>query len=151
MTDKKIDCYILPSSPLPMILPADCIAEVVVKPTIETLRQAAARWMKGYADWQNQRLPVMQYGALLNNDFDDKADGEVHLVVLNAIPGAARKVYTALLCHGDIAKVSIDDSIESIEIPEGIDKRYIDAVVKFDNKDFVVPKLSSLAIAFTYI
>ena len=163
MSNEIVNCYILPSSPLPMLLPVDCVAEIVAQPSIQLLAKAQAKWMKGHVSWQNQRLPVMSYADLLDSKLSSEPNGKLnskqtkssknkdHLVVLNAIPSAARKAYSALLCDGEVEQVEIDDSVDYVELPQGIDKRYVDAVLSFGGKQFIVPKLASLAVAFTYI
>ena len=152
MNDKNVTCYILPSLPLPALIPVECVADVVERPTIEWLESAQAKWMKGHAGWQSQRLPVMSFTALLNNELDKKLIAEnTHLIVLNAVPDASIKSYTSLLCYGEIKKVQIDDTVDYVEIEEEIDDRYIEGVVRFDGQDYIVPKLSAIAVAFTYI
>jgi len=68
MSDQKIDCYIIPSAPLPMILPVECVAEIAAKPEIEALKNAPAKWMNGHVNWQNQRIPVLSYSELLDTE-----------------------------------------------------------------------------------
>jgi len=150
MSKQTLDCYILPSKPLPLILPVECIAEVVAKPQLEQLSEAPASWMKGHVNWQNQRLPVLSYGGLHDPDLDESGKRKPHLVVLNPIPNAARKAYSALMCYGDIKQVTVEPDMSFEEAPKSTDRRYIDAVIKIGKQKFIVPKLSSLGVAFTY-
>ncbi len=151
MSDAKIECYILPSVPLPMLLPVECVAEVIKKPVIESMKNPPASWMKGHVNWQNQRLSLMSYADLLDNDLQQTDFKKPCLVVLNAIPGAARKAYSGLLCDGDVNKVSVDRNVDYSELPKELDKRYVESVVRIDKKDYIIPKLTSLAVAFTYL
>jgi len=154
MSNDNLECYVVPAMPLPILLPVNCVAEVVKKPSIQNLESAAAEWMKGHANWQNQTLPVLSYTALLQSELsktESKSKKQKNLIVLNAIPGAARKAYSALLCFGQIKRVKVDSSVDYVESAEDIDKRYVEAVVRFKKKDYIIPKLASLAVAFTYI
>ena len=151
MSKDTIDCYVIPSAPLPMLLPLESIADVIKKPELEVLETAPAAWMKGYVNWQNQRLPVMSYSALLDNDLDESEPKKQQVVVLNAIPEAARKAYSGLLCYGEVKKVAIDTEIEFTDFPDGVDKRYVESVVIFKGHSYLIPRLSSLGVAFTYI
>lgn len=145
-----LQCYLLPSLPMPMVLPVECIAEVVAKPAIEGLESASANWMIGHATWQNQRLPVMSFAALNNPDLDESKKRKPNLVVLNPVPDAARKAYSGLLCYGVLEKINIDQSATITDIPESVDKRYVEAVIEIDKKLLMVPKLSALSVAFSY-
>lgn len=156
MTAQTLDCYILPTLPNPLLLPMECVAEIVSEPVIESLAKAPAKWMQGHVAWRNQRLPVMDFAGLhtfaesKGKDGESKQSGTRLLVVLNPIPGAARKAYSALVCHGDVQQISIEPNLEFIDAPENVDKRYVDGVVSIEDRAFIVPKLTAIAVAFTY-
>lgn len=150
MSEDKLDCYIVPSTPMPMLLPIECIAEVIAKPEIESLEKAPANWMRGHVNWNNQRLPVMSYAALHDASLDESKKRKARLVVLNPVPDAVRKAYSAFICYGDVQQVSVDASIIFGEVPDDVDRRYVDAVVKVGKQDFIVPKLTAIAVAFSY-
>lgn len=156
MSDQTLDCYILPTLPNPLLLPMECVAEIVSEPVIESLAKAPAKWMQGHVAWRNQRLPVMDFSGLhaFAASEDDKPEakqaGTRLLVVLNPIPGAARKAYSALVCHGDVQQITVEPNLEFIDAPENVDKRYVDGVVTIEDKAFIVPKLTAIAVAFTY-
>ena len=114
------------------------------------LASASANWMIGHVTWQNQRLPVMSFSALNNPELDESKKRKPNLVILNPVPGAARKVYTGLLCFGAIKQVKVNQSAAIADIPESVDKRYIEAVIKFDKKQLMIPKLPALSVAFSY-
>ena len=151
MSNAKIECYVLPAEPLPMLLPVECVAEVVKKPTIEPLKKAPASWMKGHVNWQNQRLPLMSFSSLLDSDYDEADKSKTTLIVLNAIPDAARKAYSGLLCSGKVTTISIDKKVGYSDEYSELDKRYVESVVRVGKKDYIIPKLASLAVAFTYL
>jgi len=150
MSDQKIDCYIIPSMPLPMILPVECVAEIASSPEVEALKNAPAKWMEGHANWRNQRIPVLSYTLLQNVSAKERSKDNPHLVILNPIPHAARKAYSALLCYGDIQKITVEPNMEFTDAEGKIDRRYVDGVIKVGSKDHVVPKLAALGVAFSY-
>lgn len=152
MSTESLDCYILPSVGLPLLLPVESVSEVVAKPVIEQLSSAPASWMKGHVNWRNQRLPVLSYAGLHDAKLKDKpADAkDALLVVLNPIPNAARKTYSGLFCHGEVKRVSVEPNLEFSELPENMDKRYVEAVVKIGETEFIIPKLVALGVAFSY-
>lgn len=155
MNTETVDCYIVPAEPLPMLLPIDCIADVVESPEIMPIANVSAKWMKGHTIWNNQRLSVMSYstlvGSALNDtDNDESENGQAHLVVLNPIPDAVRKAYTGIVCYGDVQQVSIESDAQLLDLPVGIDKRYVDGVLKSSGQQFIVPRLTALAVAFWY-
>jgi len=150
MSQEKLDCYIIPSEPLPLLMPIECVAEVLTEPQIDSLDDARAKWMHGHVNWRSQRLPVMSYSSLQDDSLDESSKKEPLLVVLNPIPSAARKAYSGLLCFGGVKQISVDASIEVGEIPEAMDRRYVESVVSIEGSEFVIPKLSALGVAFTY-
>ncbi len=159
MSSQTLDCYILPTAPRPLLLPLECVAEVVAKPIIEGLETAPAKWMQGHVNWRNQRLPVMDFGGLhafaagKTNEqeaSDEEADNDELLVVLNPIPGAARKAYSALLCRGVVQQISVEPNLSFADTPDGVDKRYVDAIIDIEGQSFIVPKLTAIAVAFSY-
>jgi len=145
-----LDCYIIPAKPLNMLLPVACIAEILADPAIEPLSNAKANWTEGHVTWRNQRLPVLNYSALLEQKIDESEKAKPRLVVLNPIPNAARKAYAGLLCYGDVQRILIQANIEFSEAPKSLDKRYLDGVVAIDEQQFIVPKLAALGVAFSY-
>ncbi len=158
MSSQNIDCYILPTAPRPLILPKECVAEIVAQPIIESLETAPAKWMQGHVAWRNQRLPVMDFSGLHTFASAEQSEkkrkassaGDKLLVVLNPIPGAARKAYSALVCQGDVQQVVLEPNLEFAEMPDGVDKRYVDGVIDIEGQSFIVPKLTAIAVAFTY-
>ena len=150
MSDQKIDCYIIPSAPLPMILPIECVAEIAAKPELKELSNAPAKWMKGHANWRNQRIPVLSYSLLLDASIDESRKKKAHLVVLNPIPHAARKAYSGLMCYGDIKQITVEPNMDFADKEGKIDRRYVDGIIKIGKKEFIVPKLAALGVAFSY-
>lgn len=150
MSTQTLDCYILPSSPLPLMLPVECVSEIVAKPLVEKLSSAPASWMQGHVNWQTQRLPVLSYGGLHDPELDESNQKKPILVVLNPIPNAARKTYSGLMCYGDVKRITVEPNMAFSDLPEGLDKRYVEAVVRVGKSDFVVPKLVALGVAFSY-
>ena len=150
MSQDKLDCYILPGTPLPLLLPVECVADVLAEPEIDPLEDARANWMRGHVNWRNQRLAVISFSALQDDRLNETNKEDPLLVVLNPIPSAARKVYSALLCYGQAQQLSVDTSISTAELTDSIDKRYVESVVRVDESDFIVPKLSALGVAFSY-
>jgi len=149
MSDQKLDCYIIPCEPMPLILPAECVAEVVAEPQVETLSSAPANWMQGHINWNNQRIPVLSYALLQDADVEETKEN-AHLVVLNPIPHAARKAYSGLLCYGDIRQITVEPNIQFSDMADLVDRRYIDGVVSIEEQDFIIPKLAALGVAFSY-
>lgn len=146
----SLQCYVIPSEPLPLILPVECVAEVAPDPEIEPMADAPAKWMIGYTTWQNQRLPLMSFSALQNPTSDDVPNLAPYLVVLNPVAEAARKAYTGLVCFGDVEQVSVDQNVVVASTPDFVDRRYIEAVIDFDGRQCMVPKLSAISVAFSY-
>jgi len=150
MSEQKLECYIIPSAPLPMILPVECVAEIMVKPELDLLSNAPAKWMKGHVNWRNQRIPVLSYTLLQDQSLDESGKKEPHMVVLNPIPHAARKAYSGLLCYGDIQQITVKPDMVFADVPEEVDRRYVDGIIGIGENSFIVPKLASLGVAFSY-
>lgn len=150
MSAQNLDCYIIPSSPLPLLLPVECVSEVVAKPLVEKLSDAPASWMQGHVNWRTQRLPVLSYAGLHDPEADETNQKKPILVILNPIPNAARKTYSGLMCYGDVKRITVEPNLVYTDLPEGLDKRYVEAIVKVGKSDFIVPKLVALGVAFSY-
>jgi hypothetical protein len=95
---------------------------------------------------------VVFYGGLHDAKLKVKSESadDALLVVLNPIPNAARKTYSGLLCHGEVKRITVEPDMEFGDVPEGMDKRYIEAVVKIGDTNFIIPKLVALGVAFSY-
>jgi len=133
-----------------MILPVESVSEVVAKPQIDALESAPAKWMQGHVNWRNQRIPVLSYAGLHDPELDETGAAKPILVVLNPIPNAARKSYSGLLCYGDVKRISVEPSMVFADLPDGMDKRYVEAVIRVGDKEFAVPKLVALGVALSY-
>jgi len=150
MSDQKIECYIIPSVPMPLILPLECIAEIVAKPAVEPLNDPAHSWMKGHVNWRNQRLPVVSFSSLQDSNIDESRKKKPHLIVLNPIPNSTRKTYSGLLCYGDIHQVMVESNLAFAHLDEDIDRSYVDGVVEMADENLIVPKLSALGDAYSH-
>jgi len=64
---------------------------------------------------------------------------------------AARMAYAGLICFGKLDQIKVDSQAEFAELSDNMDRRYVEKVVKIDKKGYVIPKLSALAVAFTYM
>jgi len=152
MTTEALDCYILPSAGTPLLLPVEAVSEIVAKPIIEELENAPASWMKGHVNWRNQRLPILSYAGLHDAKVKDKSpeEDDALMVVLNPIPNAARKTYSGLFCHGEVKRIGVEPNLKFSNLSEKMDKRYVEAVVKIGETEFIIPKLVALGVAFSY-
>lgn len=150
MANNSIDCYVIPSKPLPLVLPVECVAAVVKKADVQELSEAPAKWMKGYLTWENQRVPVLSYSALHDSSLDESKKRNTNVVVLNPIPDAARKAFSGLICFGDVKTMPIDTDSLYGELPDNVDRRYIEAVAKIADQEYLIPKLAALGVAFSY-
>ena len=145
-----LQCYLIPCLPLPLLLPFECVAEIVEGPEIEALEKGAAPWMIGHTDWQSQRIPVMSYSALQNAEFDPENRTDQFLVVLKPVPSAARKAFSGLICDGRINQIEVDQNVAMEKASVSVDNRYVEAVVSIAGEQYVIPKLSAISVAFSY-
>lgn len=145
-----MECYQIPARPVALLLPVECVADIVSKPEIEVYDDSPAKWMNGHLNWQNQRIPIMSYAALTDPELDEGDQENPHVVVLNPVPDAARRVYSGLLCFGEVKTVDVDASAKFCDLPAGLDKRYTEAALNFAGSTLVIPKLSAIAVAFSY-
>jgi len=150
MANNTLECYVLPATPLPLLLPIECVAAVVEKPDVQKLAEAPANWMKGYVTWDNQRVPVLSYSALHDSELDESKKRKPVLFVLNPIPDAVRKAFSGLLCFGKVEKISVDDSMIERDLPDKVDRRYVEASIEFAETQYLIPKLTALGVAFSY-
>jgi hypothetical protein len=150
MAKNTLDCYVLPAVPLPLLLPKECVAEIVEKPEILQLEAARANWMKGHVTWDNQRISVLSYSALHDAQLDESKKPNPVLVVLNPIPDAARKAFVGVLCFGKVEEIAVSDNIEQLQIPENVDRRYIETAVSIGKHKYLIPKLAAMGVAFSY-
>lgn len=150
MAKNTLDCYVLPAVPLPLLLPKECVAEIVEEPEIVAFEDAPANWMKGHVTWDNQRISVLSYSALHDAALDESKKRKPVLVVLNPIPDATRKAFVGVLCFGTVKEVAVGDNIAQFDIPENVDRRYIETAVSIGKQKYLIPKLAALGVAFSY-
>ena len=147
---KTLQCYVIPSLPLPLLLPRECVAQVIEGPKIEELSKGAAKWMIGHVNWNDQRIPVMNYSSLQNAKLDSVVKLAEVLVVLNPVPNAARKAFSSLLCNGRVTQIDVDVGASLAKAPESVDNRYVEAVVEIAGEQYIVPRLAAISVAFSY-
>lgn len=146
-----MQCYQIPSEPCPLLLPSECVGDVVVNPIIDS-EPDSAPWMKGYSDWNGQRIPVISFSLLQNTKLQEDTEQAASLVVLNPITDAAQKRSTALVCYGEVSQVTVDTSLCYTGLPEGVDRRYVAASIMLNPEaTVIVPKLLALSVAFGYM
>lgn len=154
MSDQKLSetlkCYVIPALPLPLLLPIECVAQVVEKPNVEKLSKGGAEWMVGHVSWNNQRIPVMNYSSLQNAKLDAAAKLDEALVVLNPVPSAARKAFSGILCNGSVTQIDVDAEVALSNAPESVDNRYVEKVVELAGELYIVPRLAAISVAFSY-
>lgn len=150
MSTEALECYVIPAKPVSLLLPKECVAEIVKGAKVEPLRDARATWMKGHLTWNNQRLPVMSYSALIDSSAKEKGKGARNVAVLHPIPDAARKAYSGVSFSGAAKLLTVDQKATFVDLPEGVDKRYVDATVEVDGKSYLIPKLVAIGVAFSY-
>jgi chemotaxis signal transduction protein len=149
MTDKTLDCIVLPADPAPFILPKACVAEAVPGDNIESISGKKVEWMVGHVDWNNQRLPIIDLQALIYSE--KTPEDQIWIAILNPIANAARRSYTAVICPGEPQDIEIASQLDYSDSEISADKRYIERTLSWQDKDYVLPRLSSLSVAFTYI
>lgn len=146
-----MDCYQIPALPLPLLLPVECVADIVEAPTVTALKEARADWMVGSLVWENQRVSLLSFSALCSPTVEQTDTEQVgSIVVLNPVPGAARQSYSGLACYSSVSKVVVNEQMEFVDMPDEVDRRYAEAAVSFDDQTYIIPKLSALAVAFSY-
>jgi hypothetical protein len=150
MANNTLDCYVLPAVPLPLLLPKECVAEIVEDPAILKLDAARANWMKGHVTWDNQHISVLSYSALHDAELDESNKNNPVLVVLNPIPDAARKAFVGLLCFGKVIEIAVNENIAQLNLPENVDRRYIEAAVSIGKIKYLIPKLAAVGVALSY-
>ena len=152
MSEQKeiIDCYVVQNAQAPVLLPVECVAQVLASPEIRPPENKTADWMAGHTTWENHILPVLSFAALQKSGKDKQGRRKANLIVLNPIPGTTRKSYSGLLCYGKVEKIAIEESVQFADLPEGVDKRYADAV-RYAEKEYLIPKLTALGVAISYI
>jgi hypothetical protein len=150
MAKNTLDCYVLPAAPLPLLLPKECVAEIVKNPAILKLDAARANWMKGHVTWDNQHISVLSYSALHDAELDESNKRNPVLVVLNPIPDAARKAFVGLLCFGKVEEIAVNENIAQLDLPENVDRRYIEAAVSIGKIKYLIPKLAAVGVALSY-
>ena len=150
MAKESLACYVLPSLPLPLLLPRDCVAQVVSEPQLQYLDKPPVSWMTANLVWENQRLPVISYSLLVDANSVESADLPLNVVVLNPIPDAARKAFSGIACRGEVDAITVGEDVELADLPEGADRRYIEAVVKIADQQYIIPKLAALGVALSY-
>lgn len=148
--NNSLSCYIIPGQDFDCIIPQSCVADVVAQPEVMRLEKASAGWIVGHCLWQHQRLSVLQLDKLLNAKQDSEVKNAM-LVVLTPIADSARLVYSSLLCDGDVKQIEIDSTAVFTDTPEGLDRRYVEKAVLFQDETYIIPKLPALAVAFSYI
>ena len=149
MSETTLICYKIDAEPFSLILPSECIVEVVSDPVITTDASQKAPWMAGYLTWNSQEIPLLCFENLLVADFE-RPDSPPVVTILNPIPKAARKTYGALLSFGEVQKIEVASDVDDVVNPQEIDRRYVEAALALDGSICIVPRLAALGVAFSY-
>ena len=149
MSEKSITCYKIDAEPFSLILPSECVVEVVSDPVITNDASQKAAWMAGYLSWNSQEVPLLCFENLLVNDFE-RPERRPIVTILNPIPKAARKTYGALLSFGEVQKIEVASNVDDVANPQEIDRRYVEATLAVDGSICIIPRLAALGVAFSY-
>ncbi len=149
MSETSLSCYRIDTEPYSLVLPSDCIADVIEAPKLIADPSQKASWMAGYVEWNGQELPLLCFENLLNDDFE-RPDTSPVVTVLQPIPKAARKAYTAILSFGKVTKFDLASDVQDADFPEGFDRRYVEGALSLDGDILLIPRLAALGVAFSY-
>ena len=149
MSDTSLTCYKIDAEPFSLILPSECVAEIVAEPIITADSSHKAPWMAGYLTWNSQEIPLLCFENLLVADFE-RPEGRLIVTILNPIPKAARKTYGALLSFGEVQQITIPSDVEDVASPQEIDRRHVEAALAVNGSICIVPRLAALGVAFSY-
>lgn len=149
MNDKTLDCIVLPAHPAPFLLPKACVADTSVVGELESVSDKKVEWVAGHINWDNQRIPVIDLQSLI---YGKAVDSEKqHFAILNPVANAARRSFTAIVCSDQPQEIVLPSDVAYGELDAEADKRYVEAIVNWDEKDYLLPRLTSLSVAFTYV
>jgi len=54
------------------------------------------------------------------------------------------------MCYGDVQQITVEPNMKFADEEGKIDRRYVDGVIRIGKKEFIVPKLAALGVAFSY-
>lgn len=145
---EPVHCMLLPTEPVPLLLPSACIAEVIASPEIHQT-EGTSTWTAGHTEWRGQRIAVLSWEALHPGTLPEK-ERRARVVVMNPMPDLTGSGFWAILCHGEIQPVAIHPHTASSDLPPELDGRYVAMTVIFGEDIAVIPDMQALSLVLNY-
>ena len=148
----SVVCLSVPQQPLPLLFPQAAVAQVVESITLFPVQHKALIWMCGHIRWNSAEVPIISFSALIGAESDrETVDETCNAVILKTAANSAFSSYSALLYTGNTSQLEVDSSCTTQNIPDNLEERYMESVVEYQGKSYIVPNFSALAVAFSYI
>lgn len=142
-TDQTIHCTLAPTGSASIILPTSTIAEITDYAPPAPL-DGTPDWLLGQVEWEDWQVPVISYGALVDEEDPESATGRSRIMVLKSLSNTARVPYIGVLVSQipKLAKLTESD----IEVTaEDVASPSVHSKVKISGHTAFVPDLDRLA------
>jgi chemosensory pili system protein ChpC len=97
-TIEEIYCQLIPLRQLRLLVPRNCVAEVIRYAAPDKPASAPA-WFRGLVSWNTLRVPVVCFEELCGREAAEPG-GRTRIAILNAISGRLDNGYYGILCQG---------------------------------------------------
>ena len=142
----------VPGRQVNALLPGAVVDEIVDDKKVRR-EQAGAQWFVGFIDWQGLSVPIVSFEAMLSAELGaelaDSKNKEQRVLVLKPLPERGEASRLALLSDGIPTSIIIDDNAAvEMELPSGLDERFIAKGVKVNDRLAVIPDFDVLLGVF---
>ncbi|MGD8347406.1 MAG: chemotaxis protein CheW [Lysobacterales bacterium] len=144
----ELHCMLVPAGEVSLLLPTALVAEVIdYQPT--TAIEETPAWLLGEIEWDDRRVPVFCFTALINGSEPGEAGSRAKIMVLKSLSGSTRVPYFGLLMDGLPSPVQVNDSdLEELgdeKVSLGVFSR-----VRFQEQEAIIPDMDRLAHLVTH-
>lgn len=92
----ELRCMVVPVDEQPLLMPTSVMEEVIDYQDPLPM-ESAPSWLLGHIEWDNRRVPVFSFGALINATDAGRTPQRSKIMILKSLNGAGRVPYLGIL------------------------------------------------------
>lgn len=127
-----------------LLLPNAAVAEVLARDAVQPADSHAPPWLLGYCEWNNRRVPVLQFEAM-NGAGAAPDPRRERIVVINSIGRHLANAQLAFVTQGYPHLVTLNRSaVRSAELRERDRDNVVLSRVRIANQEALIPDLEEI-------
>lgn len=138
-----VHCTVASTGNWSMVLPTSTIAEITDYAPPAPFENAP-QWLLGQVEWEDWQVPVISYGALIDDEEPDTATAQSRIMVVKSLSGTARVPYIGVLVSRIPKLTNVSQADMKVTGNEGADQG-VHCKLTLSSQPAVIPDLERLS------